>query len=313
MHQLNNETLSAHPFPIDQTTLKSSAEIEKRIKKKGADRGMQLEYYSYTSTSPRMDLPLFVTVHGISRKCYDQVRLFAPIVEAIGGTVISPLFRKGDFTNYQQLGFTGKGRRADLALNMILNEEKEKWGKKDEPVVLFGYSGGGQFAHRFSMAYPRQIKRLAIAAPGWFTFPDMDIKFPYGACNVEELPDLNFDCSRFLKIPTLVLVGEKDTRRKDGFNKLPEIDKQQGKNRVERATRWVKAMQRASMQYHYTTQFTLSLIPGCGHSFSECMLKGRMYQQIIRFLFADDQLPVSLFQTQPKTVSNLKIKEVSGC
>lgn len=260
--------------------------IQRRI---AADEAA-LGYYLYASSRPRKDLPLFIAVHGIGRRAKDQARLFAPMIEAIGGTLIAPVFDRIRFAGYQRLGISGKGRRPDLALQHLIRQVQESKQRPRMPVVMFGYSGGGQFVHRFAMAYPRQVKRMAVAAPGWFTFPDIDLRFPQGLMRASALPDLTFDASRFLKIPSMVLVGENDVHRDKAVNREKGIDGQQGRHRLERAGQWRKAMKAAARRYRYNTPYPFRIIPGCGHSFKDCMDTGQMGWQIVRFLFGADPM-----------------------
>lgn len=266
-----------------------------RIHKKKSSGGMDLGYYWFTSSQPRPELPLFVAVHGIARRAHDQAKLFAPFVEAIGGILVAPVFSRKYFSGYQRLGFDDQDVRSDLAFQRLIKKFSHDLGIPNQPVVMFGYSGGGQFVHRYAMAYPRQVKRMAIAAPGWYTFPDLRTKYPQGVRNTSVLPDLAFDASRFLRIPSLVLVGEGDVNRGRSLNRKAAIDRQQGKHRVERAYQWIKAMKAAAKRYHYDTPYHLYIVPGCGHSFSDCMIVGQMGWQITRFLFGEDDFQQMLF------------------
>lgn len=249
-----------------------------------ADHG-GLSYHWFKSSQPRRDLPLFFAVHGIKRRAKDQVKRFAPFIEAVGGTLIAPVFGKRRFAGYQRLRSSAKEIRSDLAFQQLIVHAHHRFGIPPKPVVMFGYSGGGQFVHRFAMAYPRHVRRIAIAAPGWFTFPDKRLRFPLGIAEVSALPDLTFDCSRFLKIPSLVLVGDQDVGRDKSLNQRSEIDAQQGRHRVERARNWTDAMRSAAGQYHYETPFQLHILPGCAHSFRDCMDAGQMGCSVVRFLF----------------------------
>ncbi len=261
------------------------AHLSKRIHRVRTDDNVSLSYYWFQSSQPRPDLPLFFAVHGIGRRAKDQARMFAPYVEAIGGTLIAPIFGKRRFAGYQRLKRSQNEIRSDLAARELILHAHHRFEMPSGPVVMFGYSGGGQFVHRFAMAYPRQVKRIAIAAPGWFTFPDKRIRFPQGISEISTLPDLNFDSSRFLRIPSLVLVGDRDVGRGKSLNQRREIDAQQGRHRLERAGKWVNAMRSAAGRYQYNTVFQLQILPGCAHSFADCMETGEMGWPVVRFLF----------------------------
>lgn len=260
-------------------------DIDSRIRKIGAAHRSGVSYYRFTSTRSSNKLPIFIAVHGISRCAIDQARLFAPFIEAVGGTLVAPIFSKKRFSGYQRLGSSGKGCRPDLALRQMIADVHASQNRPNRPVVMFGYSGGGQFVHRYAMAYPRQVLRMAIAAAGWFTFPDRRLRFPEGIKQTTKLPDLTFDNARFLKIPTLVLVGANDTERDAALNKGKRLDQRQGDHRVARARRWIDAMKSAARQFRYDTPYHSVLVPDCGHSFRDCMTKGAMGWQIIRFLY----------------------------
>ena len=48
-------------------------------------------------------------------------------------------------------------------------------------VDLVGFSGGAQFAHRFAMLYPGCVRRVVVAAAGWYTYIDPSRPFPLAA------------------------------------------------------------------------------------------------------------------------------------
>lgn len=258
---------------------------KKRLVKRRTAGDAGLSYYFYQARRPDPQLPLLVAVHGIQRLAREQAVLFAPLVESLGGMLVAPLFERERFADFQRLGRLHKGERADLALKRILEDVADFTGSDTRRVVLFGYSGGGQFAHRFAMAHPRQVLRMAVAAPGWFTFPKTRLTFPYGTGATPDLPDLIFDAARFLEIPTLVLVGDRDTERDDAFNQRRKLDRRQGRNRVERGQQWVAAMTAEAARYGYETPYTFRTVPNCGHSFEECMTVGGMGPIVTRFLY----------------------------
>ncbi|MDJ0854120.1 MAG: hypothetical protein QNI89_09710 [Desulfobacterales bacterium] len=262
------------------------------IEKKQLISDKATAYHFYRSSRPKPDVPLMVAVHGIRRQAKLQARLFAPFVESIGGALVAPVFNRKRYADYQRLGRHGLGQRSDLALKRILDEVGRMTGISNRSVVMFGYSGGGQFVHRFAMAYPRQVLRMAIAAPGWYTFPDRRFRYPEGIGSCKDLPDIFLDPGRFLQIPTMVLVGEHDCTRDQNLNQSGKLDTSQGKNRIERARRWVRAMEAAAAQYNYETEIEFRIVPGCGHSFEECMMDGQMGRRVIDFLYNDLFEPV---------------------
>ena len=152
-------------------------------------------------------------------------------------------------------------------------------------LYMFGYSGGGQFVHRYALAYPERMARIVIAAAGWYTFPDQNVNYPRGIKQARGLPDIHFDPGEFLSVSTCVVVGERDIHRDQELNKSGRIDRQQGANRLERGKAWIKAMSDSARFYRLNTPYLFDKIPACNHSFLKCMHKGKMGGRVFRFLF----------------------------
>lgn len=239
-------------------------------------------YYQYVPVHAPVPGRTLVSVHGISRNARDHARLLAPLAERYGATVIAPLFDEGFFSDYQRLGRRGRGRRADLALNDILNDAL---GMAPPAIRLFGYSGGGQFAHRYTLAYPDRVAALALAAPGWFTFPDPKRRYPYGLAGAHVLPGVRFEPERFLRVPTLVLVGAHDVERGASLRRSRRLDADQGCDRVARGKRWIGAMRREARRLGIATRFVFECMPNTDHDFVAAMTRDGMGVTVFSFLF----------------------------
>jgi pimeloyl-ACP methyl ester carboxylesterase len=253
--------------------------LQKRISPRSG-----IAYYLYEPPHGAPQARTFVTVHGWSRNAKEHARRFLPFAETHRFVLVAPLFDRRRFPDYQRLGPGERHGRADRALNGILEEVARSTARGVEPVFLFGYSGGGQFAQRFAMAHPERVARLALGAPGWYTFPDPARSFPLGIGPSPRLQDVRFEPRLFLRIPVAVLVGELDRRRDSTLNKSSLIDRMQGINRQERARRWVLAMKAAARALNLSTQYVFELLPGAGHSFRRCMVEGGMGARVFGFL-----------------------------
>lgn len=248
-----------------------------------------LTYSLYVPARGGTGAPVFVSVHGRSRRADQHAALFAPFAERRGAVLVAPLFARDRFPDYHCLGRDGRGERSDLILDRIVAEVRAGTGARDGPIYLFGYSGGGQFAHRYAMAHPARVVRAALGAAGWYTFPDPGLDYPLGIRSAAGLRGLSFDPDAFLTVPCLVLVGEHDTLREELLNKDPQVDAQQGLHRVERAWRWVEAMRAAATARGLVPRCEFHLLPGAGHSFAECMTRTDMGERVLRHLFGDGE------------------------
>jgi len=232
-----------------------------------------LNYFVYAPRSGGEGKPIFITVHGLSRNVTEHAGLFAPLAEKYDVVMIAPFFPEERFDDYQRLGREGRGERADLALNKIVAEVGELTGADAEKVYLFGYSGGGQFAHRYLFAHPERVAKAAVGAAGWYTMPDPEVEYPYGIKSAGLLEGVSFDPERFLRVPVCVFVGTEDVLRGENLRQNEQADRQ-GRNRLERGQTWVEAMRAAAAEHGYDTPYTFSTQEGADHSFDENMEAG---------------------------------------
>ena len=243
------------------------------------------QYFLYVPQRGGANAPVFVTVHGISRNAREHAERFASFAERYGVVLIAPYFSHERFPDYQRLGRKGKGARADLALDSIVAEVGRLTGAQTGKLFLFGYSGGAQFVHRYALAHPERVAKVALGAAGWYTFPDPTVKYPKGIAQAKSLPDITFDSARFLTIPTCVLVGERDVRQDVALNKSPAIAQQQGATRLERGGQWIAAMTRAAAAHGLDTPYTFHTLPRSRHSFTKSMGRGKMGEMVFDCLF----------------------------
>ena len=244
------------------------------------------KYYLALPEAVSETTPVLVSVHGISRNAREHAKIFAKQCNDFGCAVVAPLFTANDFPGYQRLGFGRKQThpRSDLALNAILDEVSERTGAHTDRVYMFGYSGGGQFVHRYAMTNPHRVMAAALGAPGWFTFPNQGAPFPRGLRIDARQAGFELDWERALRVPTAVFVGQQDTDRDDTLNTGRKIDDQQGRTRPARGRRWIAAMRAAARFNGLDTWYEFCELKGCGHSFTECMTIGRLDIEALDFL-----------------------------
>ncbi len=224
-----------------------------------------------------------VAVHGISRNAHEHFCAFAPLANATNWILLAPLFDAGSFPDYQRLGRPGKGERADLALIVALSNLRGRLDLPQRPVYLFGHSGGAQFVHRFAMTHPGHVARYAISAPGWYTFPDDTLDYPYGLAR----PPTSFGALRpadFLKIPGIVFVGSGDCRDGRTLRRDAVVDAHQGDHRQERAMRWTGAMNARARAMGLVEPLRLKQLEDAAHSFSGLVRRGRLHEHVWKFL-----------------------------
>lgn len=226
------------------------------------------EYFLYVPEGADEGSPVLVLVHGITRNAAEHVFRFRAAADRSGTILVAPLFAEEAYGQYQQVVDRRSGTRADLALFDILDAVSAELGASVDCIRLFGFSGGAQFAHRFTMLYPERVAAVAAAAAGWYTLPDPKLRYPMGIGS-SPIPTRSFDPECFLAVPRHVLVGDCDVLRDESFRATPKLDRRQGATRLARAQTWFGAMKRESERRGATPASTLTLLQGAGHSFTE--------------------------------------------
>ena len=218
-----------------------------------------------------------VIVHGQNRDVDSLVAAFLPYAIRLGLDLIAPEFTATRHRGYQRLLTSDPSRNAVDVLDEVLSDAGVG---VNERVLLFGFSGGAQFAHRYAIARPDRILALSIAAAGWYTFPTPNQPFPYGVAP-GSLPVGDDDLlSGLLTFPVQVLVGERDTNRDASLRSSRRVDRHQGPNRVSRALAWVEAMRRLAPD---AGPPDLQILPGVGHRFDRCVRAGMIESAIAWF------------------------------
>lgn len=229
-----------------------------------------------------LDAPPLVAVHGIRRGAEEQAALFGAGAAAQGRVVVAPLFDADHWPHYARIG---SKRRADLALIDLMQQLRRERMVGAERFDLFGFSGGAQFAHRFAMLHPEQIRRLSLASAGWYTFPDQ-ADYPYGlgqrtGRDDDHGPRIQAALDTFLRLPIRVSVGARDNVPDANTRNGDAIDAQQGRDRKARASRWVEAVEIAAAVRGIVPRVRLSVLPGCGHDFRRCVKRGGLADLVL--------------------------------
>ena len=222
---------------------------------------------------------ILAAIHGYSGRKNDSEGIeivknnalrWSSLADEHGWVVLSPQFDEFRFNDdYQRLNFSLVGVRADLRLNELIKKTaKQIPGVNSDKIYLFGFSGGGQFVHRYAAFYPDRILRAVAAAAGWYLWPDKDLLYPVGLYVSELLYGISPDIDGLLSMDLLVLVGENDTGkddvREDYF--IYDLNKIQGENRKARAENWVKELEKISVKEGIDFNIELKFAPNTAHT-----------------------------------------------
>ncbi len=223
-----------------------------------------------------------VVIHGISRNHREHANLFADACLAANTALIVPRFSNRGYRGYQRLRRGRRGLTSAEALRLVLSDAQARLGANTTSGLrLFGFSGGAQFVHRFSLVHPDLVARQVITAAGYYTLPEQATPYPYGLKSSNS--SRNLDPRGFL-VPTLVLVGERDTERDDDLRANPDLDRLQGQHRLDRARRYVLAIRGFASRSTQTPCCSLQLLKESDHQLATCDERGNLVAKTMRFL-----------------------------
>lgn len=210
---------------------------------------------------------LIVAMHGTGRSFTEYRNALAEFGRWNNCIILAPLFPAGVRGDGNRDGFKYMAEgdiRYDQVLLSMVDEIGEKYGRRFDRFALFGYSGGGHFAHRFLMLHPDRLWAVSIGAPGSVTLLDPTRDWWVGTRDVQARFGIAIDQAAMAQVPVQMVVGGADletweiTHREGGKNWMPGAN-DAGKTRPERLGSLRASFEAAGV----TVQF--DLIAGMAH------------------------------------------------
>ena len=176
---------------------------------------------------------LIVAMHGTGRGFTGYRDAFSAFARWNNCIILAPLFPIGVMGDGYRDGFKymREGNlRYDHVLLAIVDEVCERYRLAFERFGLFGYSGGGHFAHRFLMLQPHRLWSVSIGAPGSVTLLDPTRDWWVGTRNFAELFGQELDIPAMRKVAVQMIVGAADletweiTHKPGGRNWMPDAN-----------------------------------------------------------------------------------------
>ncbi|EUB98912.1 hypothetical protein PMI07_005193 [Rhizobium sp. CF080] len=157
--------------------------------------------------------PLAVLVHGSLRDADILRDEFIDFAEEQQCVLLAPLFPAGihdpeDLHNYKHMIY--HGIRYDLVLLDMIEELAARYRVRRDRVLMHGFSGGAQFAHRFLYLHPGRLRAVSIGAPGTVTLPDDSASWWVGIKGMEEIFGQRFDVEAMRRVAVQLVVGDAD-------------------------------------------------------------------------------------------------------
>ncbi|WP_404401962.1 alpha/beta hydrolase [Pelagibacterium halotolerans] len=226
--------------------------------------------------------PLAVLVHGSLRDAATLRDEFIDFAEANQCVLLAPFFpcgieEPGDLHNYKLILY--RGIRFDLIVLDMIEEVAELYRLDTSKVLMHGFSGGGQFAHRFFYLHPERLMGVSIGAPGTVTLADPEKEWWVGTRRMEDIFGRLFDPEAMSEVPVQLVIGAQDIETWDvtvGPNSafwMPGIN-DSGETRIAR----LRALEASLAGIGITPRF--DMVPGVAHI-------GGLIKDPVKAFFAD--------------------------
>lgn len=165
-------------------------------------------------------VPLVVVVHGTLRQAERYRNAFAEFAEEHACAVLAPLFPCGiiephDIDNYKRIRY--HDIRFDLVLLDMIAELSARYQLEFSGTYLHGFSGGGQFAHRFLLLHPEKVAAVSIGAPGAVTLVDPERDWWVGTRDVSTQFGVDLDLEALRRVRVLTVIGAEDSGHDEVF------------------------------------------------------------------------------------------------
>lgn len=179
-----------------------------------ADPRLHLLLYVPPTAAEGRKLDLLVAVHGTGRTSAIDFRDgFSEFGLYNDCAVLCPIFPMNVLGDGARSGYKYMQEgdiRYDQAVLSMVAEMAAKYGQDWSKFAIFGFSGGGHFAHRFAILHPEKLWAASIGAPGSVTLLDPNRDWWVGIRDIEARFGKRFDAAALSKLPVHMVVGDAD-------------------------------------------------------------------------------------------------------
>ena len=225
-------------------------------------------------------LTVLLVLHGMGGNGPDMARDLVAEADRNGWLLVAPTVEYRDWRDPEQV--RRDGSELLPALKALLDGLPDHTGLVlNERALVYGFSRGGQTAHRLALFYPEALLRVASFSCGTYTLPaervrqgaaERPLEFPYGVGDLARYQGEPFDPEGVRGVEFWLGVGARDNQA----NEVPrQWDPYLGTTRVERAQTFARALT------EFGANASLTVFPGAAHEITP-----EMRAQAVAFLGA---------------------------
>jgi poly(3-hydroxybutyrate) depolymerase len=211
---------------------------------------------------------LLVAVHGTGRTSFLDFRDgFAEFGRWNDCAILCPVFPVGVRGDGNRSGYKyiaeGDIRYDRLVIAMV-EEVAAKYAQDWSRFAMFGFSGGGHFAHRFAILHPERLWAASIGASGSVTLLDPERDWWVGIRDLKPRFGIEFNAAALRQVPVQMLVGDADLEtweitHKPGGTYWMEGANDAGRTRPDRLESLRRSFEAAGVEVRF------DLLPGVSH------------------------------------------------
>lgn len=242
--------------------------------------GERPAFWVFVPAGPNVPRVAVIALHGMGQKGDAIGGQLMPFAQARNWVIIAPTLDYGEWREPDLLA-KSEARIVRQVMDVIAHVRDDAGVSIAPRFLTFGFSRGAQTATRLGMIYPDRVIGVGAASAGTYTLPTRTVPspsgpvpapFPFGSEGIEQKLGRPVVLDAVRKVSYWIGVGELDSKDAD----VPrQWDTYQGKNRLERAERFARAVQDAGC---VTRLFKTT---GVGHE-----LPPRAIDDAVRFLSA---------------------------
>jgi pimeloyl-ACP methyl ester carboxylesterase len=156
--------------------------------------GMEVPFHAWSAGSGKVSekgsgiLVLVPGYNGAGQDLLDgRWKAFAEKHDLV---LLAPSFQAVGDENNRGKGYYYPEQGSGAVLEKALEDVKARMGARFDQVLIFGFSAGAHFGHRFALWKPQRVKAFVAYSAGWWSEPNKSLR----------------------AVPALILCGEADER-----------------------------------------------------------------------------------------------------
>jgi hypothetical protein len=216
------------------------------------------------------DTKVLFIIHGNSRGAERYLKLWISSSKNKNVILVAPHFSKKYFPRYSKLNMASASGKVNTnqddwltgSIASFYSFFKNKFQLDSNTYLMYGFSGGSQFIHRYLMyGKDKAIEKAAIGSAGWYTFISFQ-PFPYGIKNMPLEPGrIEWLMSR----EVLFLLGDEDNDPEHSGLNRSNGAMNQGLHRYERGYNYFKSLVRIGERFEVPFRWRYKVVSGVDH------------------------------------------------